>query len=115
MPTTATQEQLAQLVATLSSGEAVIQLRDWRRTFVATDHLDRALAALGGGNIPATRYWLAEFVTMLSQSEARGSLAALRGQAAASVVADALASHSGFFAKAPPFRGPGRFCVAPIS
>jgi uncharacterized membrane protein YccC len=115
MPTTATQEQLAQLVAALSSGEAVIQLRDWRRTFVATDHLDSALAALGAGNIPATRYWLAAFVAMLSESEMSGSLAALRGQAAASVVADALASHSAFFAGALPLRGPGHFSFAPIS
>lgn len=115
MPATATREQLAQLVAALSSGEAVIQLRDSRRTFVGTDHLDCALAALGGGNIPATRYWLAKFVAVLSEGEASGSLAALRGQAAASVVADALASHSAFFADAPPLRGPGRFSFAPIS
>jgi uncharacterized membrane protein YccC len=115
MPATATQEQLAQLVVTLSSGEAVIQLRDWRRTFVGTDHLDSALAALSAGNIPGTSYWLAKFVAMLSESEASGSLAALRGHAAASVVADALARHSGFFAEAAPLRGLGRFRFAPIS
>jgi uncharacterized membrane protein YccC len=115
MPTTATQEQLAQLVAALSAGEAIIQLRDWRGTFVGTDHLDCALAALSAGNIPGTRYWLAEFVAMLSENEASGSVAVLRGEAAASVIADALARHSTFFADAPPLRGPGRFCFAPIS
>jgi hypothetical protein len=52
---------------------------------------------------------------MLSESEASGSLAALRGHAAASVVADALARHSGFFAEAAPLRGLGRFRFAPIS
>jgi uncharacterized membrane protein YccC len=115
MPATATQEQLAQLVAALSSGEAIIQLRDWRRTFVATDPLDCALAALSAGNIPSTRYWLAKFVAMLSESEASGSLAVLRGQAAASVIEDALARHSALFAEAPPLRGPGRFYFASIS
>jgi uncharacterized membrane protein YccC len=115
MPTTATEEQLAQLVATLSCGEAVIQLRDWRRTFVGADHLDCALAALGAGNIPGTRYSLAKFVAMLSESDASGSLAALRGQAAASVIADAFAHHSAFFVDAPPLRGPRRFYFAPIS
>jgi hypothetical protein len=113
MPRIATQEQLAQLVAALSSGEAVIQLRDWRRTFVATDHLDCALAALSAGNIPGTRYWLAKFVATLSESE--GSLVALRGQAAASVIEDALARHAAFFSDDPPLRGPGRFYFAPIS
>jgi uncharacterized membrane protein YccC len=113
MPTTATQEQLAQLVAALSSGEAVIQLRDWRRTFVATDDMDRALAALSTGNIPSTRYWLARFVAMLSES--KGSLAALRGQAAASVIADALARHSTFFADALPLRGLGRLGFGPVA
>jgi uncharacterized membrane protein YccC len=113
LPTSASQEQLAQLLAALSSGEAVIQLRDWRRTFVATDHLDCALAALSAGNIPGTRYWLAKFVTTLSESE--GSLVALRGQAAVSVIEDALARHAAFFADDPPLRGPGRFYFAPIS
>ncbi|HYZ63452.1 MAG TPA: FUSC family protein [Acetobacteraceae bacterium] len=115
MPATAPQEQLSQLIAALSSGEAVIQLRDWRETFVGTDRLDRALAALGAGDIPGTRYWLADFVAVLSHSEASGSLAALRGQAAASVVRDALASHPAFFADAPWLRGPGRFGFPPIA
>jgi hypothetical protein len=115
MPTTATQEQLAQLVATLSCGEAVIQLRDWRRTFVGLDHLDCAFAALSAANIPGTRYWLAKFVAKLSESEASRSLAALRGQAAASVITDALAHHPAIFADAPPLPGPGPFHFAPIS
>jgi uncharacterized membrane protein YccC len=114
MPTTATQEQLAQLVATLSCGEAVIQLRDWRRTFVGLDHLDCAFAALSAANIPGTRYWLAKFVAKLSESETSRSLAALRGQAAASVITDALAHHPAIFADAPPLPGPGPFHFAPI-
>jgi hypothetical protein len=115
MPTTATQEQLAQLVAALSAGEAVIQLRNWRGMFVATDHLDCALAALGAGDIRGTRTWLAKLAATLSETEAAGSLAALRGHAAASVIEDVLARYSAFFADAPPSRGPGRFYFAPIS
>jgi uncharacterized membrane protein YccC len=115
MPTTATQEQLAQLVAALSSGEAVIQLRDWRGTFIGTDHLDCALAALSAGNVPGAHYWLAKFVAMLSEGEAPASLAALRGQAAASVIADAFARHSAFFADHSPLRRAGRFYFASIS
>ena len=69
----------------------------------------------GTGEMPGTRYWLAKLVATLSESEASGSLAALRGHAAASVMTDAFARHSAFFADAPPLRGPGRFCFVPIS
>jgi uncharacterized membrane protein YccC len=109
MPEVATPLQLAQLLAALSTGEAVIDLRSARPRLAGQDLLDRALASLAEPDSVAARYWLSRFNTaqelgttqepgaMQQLGTAPEALAGMRGRAAATVIADALARHGAFF------------------
>jgi ferredoxin-NADP reductase len=58
----------------------------------------RALRALAGGDVSDTRYWLSVFGAAQSDGESPANVSALRGQAAAFVIAEALHRHAAFFA-----------------
>jgi len=112
MPREATPEQLAQVVAALSVGEAVIRLRDGRPVLAGQESLDRALRALASGDVSETCYWLSVFSA--AQLALPADVPALRGQAAALLIAEALNRHSAFFAAVPHQRAfPFRFRSAP--
>jgi hypothetical protein len=102
MPDEATPVQLAHLVAALSAGEAVIGLRTARAKLVGKDALDRALASLAKPNSAAARLWLSRFSAAQPLGEAPEALLGMRGRANATVIAETLARHGGFFDSAAP-------------
>jgi len=99
MPKQATLEDAARLVAVLSAGEAVIQLREARRQLAGQEMLDRALGCLAAADIAGTREALDLFC---AQQPAAGAapeaLQGMRARCAATVINEALARHAGFFA-----------------
>jgi uncharacterized membrane protein YccC len=97
MPAQAAPVELAQLVAALSAGEAVIDLRDARAELAGRGTLDRALASLAAPNSAGTRHWLARFSTEQALGEAPEALPGMRGRAAAAIIAETLARHGAFF------------------
>ncbi len=97
MPADAPLVHLAQLVAGLSVGEAVIHLRGTRSRLAGREALDKALACLATADTAGTRQWLSRFGAQQPQGEAPGALAGMRGLAAVTVIADALTQHADFF------------------
>ena len=102
MPEQATPVQLAQLVAALSAGEAVIDLRNTSAELAGRGALDRALASLAAPNSAGARHWLARFSAEQALGEAPEALAGMRSRAAASIIAQTLARHAAFFDSADP-------------
>jgi hypothetical protein len=97
MPEQATSLQRAQILAALSAGEAVIDLRDTRAELEGRSALDRALASLAAPNSAGARHWLARFSTEQALGAAPEALLGMRGRAAAAVIAETLARHETFF------------------
>jgi uncharacterized membrane protein YccC len=100
MPQQATLDQEAQLLAGLSVGEASIALLQARPHLPGGDALDHAFACLAQGNVAQTREWLIRFC---AEQPAGATAEAQRGMHAAiqaSLIADALNRHAGFFASA---------------
>jgi uncharacterized membrane protein YccC len=100
MPEQTSLEQEAQLLAGLSVGEASIKLLEARPHLPGSDALDRAFGCLAEANVAGARDWLARFCAAQpggASSEARrGMYAAVQ----ATLIADALTRHAGFFASA---------------
>jgi hypothetical protein len=100
MPEQTSLEQEAQLLAGLSVGEASIKLLEARPHLPGSDALDRAFGCLAESNVAGARDWLAHFCAAQpggASSEARrGMYAAVQ----ATLIADALTRHAGFFASA---------------
>jgi uncharacterized membrane protein YccC len=97
MPPESVLEQQAQLIATLSIGDAVIFLRrphHWKDDPM----LDTALAALASGDIALARRDLARFRQTLAASPDRAQLFVMRLRVAAMVIDDALNRHADYFA-----------------
>jgi uncharacterized membrane protein YccC len=100
MPEQASLEQEAQLLAGLSVGEASIKLLEARPHLPGSDAVDRAFVCLAEANVAGARDWLARFCT---EQPGDASPEALRGMYAAvqaTLIADALTRHAGFFASA---------------
>ena len=97
MPEQATPLQRAQLLAALSAGEAVIDLRDTSAELAGRGALDRALASLAAPNSAGARHWLARFSAEQALGEAPEALLGMRGRAAAATIAETLGRHSAFF------------------
>jgi uncharacterized membrane protein YccC len=97
MPDAATPLQLAQLLAALSTGEAVIDLRGARPHLAGQDLLDQALTSLAEPDSVAARYWLSRFNEAQNLGTPSEALAEMRGRSAATVIGDALARHGAFF------------------
>jgi uncharacterized membrane protein YccC len=100
MPEQASLEQEAQLLAGLSVGEASITLLEARPHLPGSDALDRAFVCLAEANVAGARDWLARFCAEqpgdASPEAQRGMYAAVQ----ATLIADALTRHAGFFASA---------------
>jgi uncharacterized membrane protein YccC len=93
-------EQEAQLLVGLSVGEASIKLLEARPHLPGSDALDRAFVCLAEANVAGARDWLARFC---AEQPGDASPEALRGMYAAvqaTLIADALTRHAGFFASA---------------
>jgi uncharacterized membrane protein YccC len=105
MPRQATLEEIARLVAVLSIGEAVINLRRSRACSHGNMELDRALAYLAAGNLSETRRELTCFIEEQPEGPAREALAGMRARAAAKIIMRALAQRSQFFGSAISFLG----------
>ena len=105
LPTEASREDGARLVAALSVGNAIIDLRDARGSLVGRDALDHALAHLAKADIGGTQAALELFSARQSEgaapeSTAEGALGGMRAQAAAAVISQALGRHPLYFAAA---------------
>ena len=100
LPQQAALEDSARLVAALSTGIAVIALRDARPHLAGQGALDRALACLAQADVAGARSSLADFRAAQPEGTVPEALAGLRAQAAATVISEALARHSAFFASA---------------
>jgi uncharacterized membrane protein YccC len=98
MPEQATLEQEAQLLASLSVGEASIALLEARPHLPGGDALDHAFACLAEANVAGSRDWLTRFCAQqaggATPEAQRGMYAAVQ----ATLIADALTRHTGFFA-----------------
>jgi uncharacterized membrane protein YccC len=98
MPQQATLDQEAQLLAGLSVGEASIALLEARPHLPGSDALGHAFACLAEANVAGTREWLSRFC---AEQPGGATAEAQRGMHAvvrASLIADALTRHAGFFA-----------------
>jgi uncharacterized membrane protein YccC len=105
MPRQATLEEIARLVAVLSIGEAVINLRQSRVCIPGKGELDRALSCLAAGNLSETRRELTRFIKEQREGSAREALAGMRARAAAKIIIGALAQRGQFFGSTIPFLG----------
>jgi uncharacterized membrane protein YccC len=100
MPEQATLEQEAELLAGLSVGEASISLLEARPHVPGGDALDHAFACLAGAKVAETREWLARFCVQQPEGSTAEAQRGMRAAVEATLVADALTRHAGFFASA---------------
>jgi uncharacterized membrane protein YccC len=99
LPDEAEPLQRAQLVAVLSVGNEMLQLRRIARSLTLGPELDAALAALAEGNSAIATTWLARLDHHLaSYPDAEpGASLALRARASILVISEALAEHGAYF------------------
>lgn len=97
LPPQATLEEVAQLLAAVSAGEAVIELRNSGVDGAARVMLERALANFAMADVVGARDWFARFCELQPAGAATGSLPGLRVRATAAVIALILRRHAGFF------------------
>jgi hypothetical protein len=100
MPEQATLEQEAELLAGLSVGEASITLLEARPHVPGGDALDHAFACFAGAKVGETREWLARFCIQQPEGSTAEAQRGMRAAVEATLVADALTRHAGFFASA---------------
>jgi uncharacterized membrane protein YccC len=90
-------EYLAQFLAALSLGEAVIRLRNWRGNLPGQRSLDRALACLAVADCGGASDWFADFVERQLQGATPEALPGMRARAAVFVIIDVLQRHGPAF------------------
>ncbi|MBV8324320.1 MAG: FUSC family protein [Hyphomicrobiales bacterium] len=100
MPKEASLEQEAVLLATLSVGEAAIALLAARPLCQEGDLLDRAFACLAQARIEEARGCLVRFAAAQGLAPLAHCSARIKAAGEATLIADALQRHAGFFAKA---------------
>jgi uncharacterized membrane protein YccC len=98
MPEQATLDQEAELLACLSVGESSIALLQARPHVPGGDALDHAFACLSGAKVAETREWLARFCLQQPEGSTAEAQGGMRAAVEATLVADALTRHAGFFA-----------------
>jgi uncharacterized membrane protein YccC len=98
LPSIASLDDAAQLLAALSVGHAVIVLRDTRSGLHGPRYLDRALACLALADVEGTRRALSDYGAQQVAGASRPATAQMRALAAAAVVSEALTRHAEFFA-----------------
>jgi uncharacterized membrane protein YccC len=97
-------QALAELLAALSVGEAVIWLRDTRPLLARPERLSHALAALAAGDLASARHWFNHLGAAQSDGIAGEgafdgrSAPRLRASASATLIIEALRRHAAFFA-----------------
>jgi uncharacterized membrane protein YccC len=102
LPSEATLNQLARLIAALSVGQALIVLRDAQESPRGRNELERACVCLAWPDLAGARQHLLSFSE--HQAEERVQEAAtLRARASAAIILEALDRHSAFF-EAPSIR-----------
>jgi len=99
MPTQASLEETAQLLAVLSVGEAAIALLGAPRQASAGGALDRAFADLAGANIVAAREELTHFSAQHSAHAEVEPQRTMQAAVQATLIADALDGHPHFFSQ----------------
>jgi hypothetical protein len=100
MPKEAALEEEAELLATLSVGQASIALRAApAATLTERETLDRALALLAETNVAAAHDGLVRFATAQGERQAAEGRRGFDAAAEATVIADALRRHGPFFAR----------------
>ena len=100
MPKGATLEEEAELLATLSVGQASIALSAASNaTLTERETLDRALALLAQTNVPAAHDGLVRFATAQSKRQVADGRRGFDAGAEATVIADALRRHEAFFSR----------------
>jgi uncharacterized membrane protein YccC len=102
LPPEATLEQHAQLITTLSIGDAVIYLRR-PHDLAERASLERALAALAAGDVATSRAWFRRFGVAEAGRPEGARPTVMRCRVAAALIIDALDQHTAFFAT-PPYR-----------
>ncbi|MFL6602916.1 MAG: FUSC family protein [Steroidobacteraceae bacterium] len=99
MPTQASLEETAQLLAALSVGEAAIALLGARRHVKASYALDQAFAELAAANIIAAREKLTRFSAQQSSHAEIEPQRAMQAAVQATLIADALNRHPQLFSR----------------
>lgn len=97
LPPQATLEEVAQLIAALSAGEAVIKLRNSGVHGADRVMLERALAHFAAADVVSACDWFARFREQQSAGTAAGPLSGLHTRATAAVIALILRRHAEFF------------------
>jgi uncharacterized membrane protein YccC len=99
IPDAATPLQRAQLLAALSVGEEIIQLRDIAHRFGLNADLDPALAAVAQGDSANATAQLAQFDAALAAQSATGPKmqTVLRARGSILVISETLARHASYF------------------
>jgi len=100
MPYQASLEEQAELLATFSVGEAALALLTARPNSPARDVLDRALACLAEARIAEAHDLFVRFADSQDALPSRNDPKAIDSAVQATVIADALQRHQGFFANA---------------
>ncbi|HLZ68117.1 MAG TPA: FUSC family protein [Aliidongia sp.] len=100
LPAEASLEDGARLVAALSAGTAIIDLKQARARLAEPAALDRALAALARADLAGTRAGLDRLDAHAPDGGDADPAFAMRVRAAAAVIGEALARHPGFFGSA---------------
>jgi Fusaric acid resistance protein family len=100
IPDAATPLQRAQLLAALSVGSEIIQLRDRARRLGLNAYLDPVLAAVARGDTANATVYLARFDEVLAAGAASepGAQTVLRARASILVLSEALTKHAAYFA-----------------
>jgi uncharacterized membrane protein YccC len=96
MPTQATLEQEAELLAALAVGEAVVKLRPY---VAGNGTLAKALTNLGEGSVVAAHEKLVRFSDRQCQGAAMATVIATDSAVQATLIADVLVRHPRFFAQ----------------
>jgi hypothetical protein len=99
IPDAATPLQRAQLLAALSVGEEIIQLRDIAHRFGLNADLDPALSAVAQGDTATTTAQLARLDATLAGQPATGpeTQTVLRARGSILVISETLARHASYF------------------
>jgi len=101
MPQEVTPEQEAQLLATLSVGEAAIALLSARAGSDGGSALDFALAHLAVGEVDKARKGFVQFAASDSQPPLTDYHCGMESAVQATLIADALGQHRGYFSRIP--------------
>jgi uncharacterized membrane protein YccC len=102
LPDEAQPLQRSQLLAALSVGTEIIQLRRIARRLDLGSELDVALAAVAAGNSAVTTTRLAVLDRVLASLPGTGAQAALRARGGVLAVSEALTQHASYFDAAAP-------------